>query len=481
MEDKNNNLENFFRDKFNQRIEPQDWNMPENKIWDNIASEINKEDKKRRFGILPILLVGASILWSLLMGIDNYYKGKNIAALRQELKECANQPIFQGNENIFSEKVAKDEVNFSVQGTVVGSQSEKQVQNVIFGNTSNSDKHSKKINKSGTLDAESKYTMSREENNSDFVPDQKNEMIGNIEFESRFITSTLPLPTLNNISIFSQHSNRKMDFPMVLPFTKPKKLGANSINFGPVARYIVWQDRIKGNFDNPLSELLVKEETSPTLAMGISVSKELGNHIILNTGLLHYQRNQTSQYAINLPYSIDEEINIGTEFENRFSHSLPTGLGNINTNLVLSRSINSPVTNNENVYLDFSMKNHTKALALPLMLSYYLKKSGDGFFVQGGIFNEFIIQNEIREINTESHHTFVKDKSIAVDYNKSQINKINVSTVVGIGYEKELIKGIGVSLSANYGFELTNTFETPNYQHKINQLGVQMTVVKRID
>ncbi|MFZ1456820.1 MAG: hypothetical protein WAT46_12315, partial [Saprospiraceae bacterium] len=158
MEDKNNNLENFFRDKFNQRIEPQDWNMPDNEIWDNIASEINKEDKKRRFGILPILLVGASILWSLLMGIDNYYKGKNIAALRQELKECANQPMFHGNENIFSEKVAKDEVNFSVQGTVVGSQSEKQVQNVIFGNTSNSDKHRKKINKSGTLDAESIYT-----------------------------------------------------------------------------------------------------------------------------------------------------------------------------------------------------------------------------------------------------------------------------------------------------------------------------------
>ena len=47
MEDSNNNLEKFFRDKFNQRIEPQDWNIPDSEIWDSIASEINKEDKKR--------------------------------------------------------------------------------------------------------------------------------------------------------------------------------------------------------------------------------------------------------------------------------------------------------------------------------------------------------------------------------------------------------------------------------------------------
>jgi hypothetical protein len=52
--------------------------------------------------------------------------------------------------------------------------------------------------------------------------------------------------------------------------------------------------------------------------------------------------------------------------------------------------------------------------------------------------------------------------------------------IVGIGYEKELIKGIGISLSANYGFALNNTFATQNYQHKIGQLGLQMMVVKKI-
>ena len=107
MEDSNNNLEKFFRDKFNQRIEPQDWNIPDNEIWDSIASEINKEDKKRRIGVLPIFLVGASILFSVLMAIDNYHKGKNITSLRQEIKECADHHVTSSNKNVSDENVQK--------------------------------------------------------------------------------------------------------------------------------------------------------------------------------------------------------------------------------------------------------------------------------------------------------------------------------------------------------------------------------------
>jgi hypothetical protein len=331
-----------------------------------------------------------------------------------------------------------------------------------------------------TANIESINTITHLEEKGDVGGSDKKDKTEVIENKLNSITTLTSLTGLNFDSLQSLQTPEPINFPILTESIKPSMKTANGIVFGPVVQYIHWQDKIKGSFNNPLSELLIKEETSPSIALGIAVTKKLGGRFVFNTGMLYYQRNQTSQYVINLPYSTVDEINVGSEFENRFSHSLPTGLGNINTNLVLSRSINSPVTNNENVNLDFSLQNHTKALALPMMLSYYLKKTGDGFFVQGGIFNEFIIQNEIRDVNTESHHTFVKDKSIVVDYNKSQINKINVSSVVGVGYEKEILKGIGISLSATYGFALTNTFATPNYLHKIDQLGLQMTVVKKI-
>lgn len=480
MEDSNNNLENFFRDRFNQRIKPQDWNIPDNEVWDSIASEINKEDKRRRVGILPIILVGSSILLSLFMGIDNYNKSKSIASLQKELQECSNQIVISNDEDNIVKKDVKNEVKSQDHASVAVNAHNQSIQLTSLDNSGNDTKISKKNKSSKASFFNIIKTKHTEVESNNFQVMDLNEPLEVSNLASRIPAQMAYLPTLNNNFLFKQNSSLSLELPVVQENLPPKLKSNNGFSFGPSMQYLFWQDNSKGNFNNPLSELLVNEETSPSIALGIAVTKKLGNRLVLNTGLLYYQRNQTSTYLIELPYSVDEEINVGTEFENRFSHSLPTGLGDVNTSLVLSRSINSPVSNNEKVILDFSLQNHTKALALPLTLSYYLNKSGEGFYVQGGLFNEFIIQNEIREVNTESHHTFVKDKSIAVDYNKSQINKVNTSALIGIGYEKEILKGIDISLSTNYGFALTNTFTTPNYQHKIDQLGLQMMVVKKI-
>ena len=482
MEDNNNNLEKFFRDKFNQKIEPQDWNIPDNEVWDGIASIIPAENKRRRFGILPLIFVGGLAVMSLILGYDNYKKGRNIAELRQELNECSNQTSVSNNENNPSEKFIgesaklsnnyqNNERNLSYDiNKIVDLPQNGPVNHRITRKTRRSKFNQSQKSSSSTAEI---YTNS--------IMDEKNPFEQGTDFKNNEFITISSLPALPYAIVNRPNTLPVIDFPLITDYTKPIKQSSGRMLIGPVLGYINWQDKIKGSFDNPLSELLTKEETSPSLAMGLAFSKTVGSHLVLNTGILYYQRNQSSQYAINLPYSTTNEISVGSEFENRFEHSLPTGLGNINTSLVLSRSINSPVSNNENVYLDFSLQNHTKALAIPLTMSYYLTKAGAGFFVQGGIMNEFIIENKIREVNTESHHTFVRDKSIVVDYNASQINKLNVSTIVGIGYEKEIFKGIGVSLLANYGFALTNTFATPDYQHKIDQLGIQMMFVKTID
>jgi hypothetical protein len=480
MEDSNNNLEIFFRDKFNQRIEPQDWNIPDNEVWDGIASEIQQDDKRRRVGILPLFLLGASMLLSTLIGIDNYNKGKDILDLKQELKACVNMPDLSTKESSVTDKVTSEQEVTPTQQKINENHPTNGVNQKSFAQNILRGEFIKNNNKPAT-------TLNLSENEVVDIPeldfDKKSGLETYAENLENKITSPIfisALPILSFTALQSQNVAEVVDMPIVTESIIPIKETVSAITLGPIVRYMQWHDKIKGSFNNPLEGLLVKEETSPSLALGLALNKKINNHLVLKTGLMYYQRNQTSKYEINLPYSTVDEINIGSEFENRFSHSLPTGLGDINTNLVLSRSISSPVTNNENVYLDFSLQNHVSALAVPLMLTYHMKEMGNGFFFQGGIMNEFIIHNEIREVNTESHHTFVQDKSINVDYNTSQINKVNTSALIGIGYEKEILKGIGISLSTNYGFALTNTFATPNYQHKIDQLGLQMMVVKKI-
>ena len=144
MEDSNNNLEKFFRDRFNQRIEPQDWNIPDNEVWDSIASEINKEDKRRRVGILPIILVGSSILLSLFMGIDNYNKSKSIASLQKELQECSNQIVISNDDDNTVKKDVKNEITSQDHASVAVNAHNQSIQLTSLDNSSNDKKISKK-------------------------------------------------------------------------------------------------------------------------------------------------------------------------------------------------------------------------------------------------------------------------------------------------------------------------------------------------
>ena len=168
------------------------------------------------------------------------------------------------------------------------------------------------------------------------------------------------------------------------------------------------------------------------------------------------------------------------DFENHFQHSLPTSLGNISTELILARSKSSSVQNNENVNLELSLENIMKVISIPLTAQYFVNEAGKGLYFQTGIINEFILKNEIADISTLSHHSFVHNKSISISYQPNQVNKFNMRLLAGIGYQKELTRGISLAVFANYGYALTNTFKRNTYQHKIDQIGMGIGFYKTL-
>jgi hypothetical protein len=484
MED-NNNLEKFFQQKFNQKIEPQDWNIPDNDIWDKIAREIPTEKRKKNRNLLiPIFLAFGFLGSSLFYAYDNYQKGEQIVQLQRDLKDCSRS----SNENQSMQSIVPSTMSsVSADAKIINSASSEKDSNIgssasVF-NKNLIKTSPKKGDKMNTKVLESKDQDQNKVSSfiPDFLPLRADEAM-DTELTSINPNLKISFPSgIKNRQLIEINSINSKGFIMIdkdPTFIRTIKESKGNLWLGVNTGYISWQDKEIGAFDNPLFELLVSEETTPSWSYGIQVNKSLGRRWTVNTGIQYYARNQKSIYAINLPYSTTQEIAVGSDYENRFQHSLPTGLGNINTSLVLARSNNSPVLDNENVYLDFSMKNEIRAMMVPLTFSYFPKEAGQGFFIQGGLSNELIIQNKISEITTESHHTYVKDRSIKVDYNSSQINKVNVSAIAGLGYQKTFSTGLGISLSANYGLALNNTFSSTNYQHKIDQINMQISVMK---
>ena len=88
----------------------------------------------------------------------------------------------------------------------------------------------------------------------------------------------------------------------------------NKVWIGPVVGYNVWNDRISGEYIDPLTELLINEKTSNSLSFGLTFGKQISPKIVLNASVNYYSRKRNSTYDINLPYSTVDEISAGDDF-----------------------------------------------------------------------------------------------------------------------------------------------------------------------
>ena len=276
MEDNNNNLEKFFQYKFNQKIEPQDWNIPDNEMWDSIVGNIPSENKKRRLGILPYIFVAGLSVLSFILGYDNYRKGNCIAALHQELKECSNQVSISNKVNTSPQKFVGSTTALSN-----GSQNAEvkilNSNNEIVESLENTPNY-KSINKNSNA---SRYLQ--QQKNTPFIVDpypiaeeknlSSNETV--LILNERIGISSLPIHTYELVK--GNDDLLDINIPVTTEFNKPIKKFTGRMQIAPVLSYINWQDKIKGSFTNPLSELLNKEETAPSLSLGLAFGKTIGS------------------------------------------------------------------------------------------------------------------------------------------------------------------------------------------------------------
>ncbi|MBK8604088.1 MAG: hypothetical protein IPN87_13845 [Saprospiraceae bacterium] len=488
MED-NDNLEKYFRDKFNQDIKPDDWNIPDDDVWQHIDANIPKKERRRIWAFLPFILAGLAILSAVALGLDNYNKNNRINELQRELERCGN------NDNEVDKSIGNRFSERSASGIMVSTERQERIENEFAvvnssdkiqqnaaintkSNTQNSINPLPKdvVNTASSRDPSSSERTPLNSENININPGERANQLPVLPSLNSYVISSIDpannLITPENVLIVGQQESKDI--------FKKEASTRNKVWIGPVVGYNVWNDRISGEYIDPLTELLINEKTSNSLSFGLTFGKQISPKIVLNASVNYYSRKRNSTYDINLPYSTVDEISAGDDFENHFQHSLPTSLGNISTELILARSKNSSVQNNENVNLDLSLENIMKVISIPLTAQFFVKEAGNGLYFQTGILNEFILKNEIADISTLSHHSFVHDKSISISYQPNQVNKFNMRLLAGLGYQQELTRSISLALFANYGYALTNTFKRNTYQHKIDQIGMGIGLYKTL-
>ncbi len=491
MED-SNNINNIFRDKFNSEAIPkEDWNTPDDQVWSNIERTLPKpKEESNRSPLIPFIL-SLALLGFMFWGYKYLQKAEEVENLEHLLKQCSDSKIeANGNTHNTNQSIMASHQNSAEKIEPIVSMVNQKV-----ANASNSDVTSsatfKDVNQKSNIsslkgeaanDLLASATISDQEARiaAQNQIDDNQSLVENHD-ESRPNLKIIPLqnliqkPFVNNNSYFdlNQLNTQLSAINPALKNSGPWMLG-----FG--VGYNQWIDKKNGTINNPLSELLLNEKTTPSLHYQVNLKKFINRQLAVNIGLGTYSRNQRSTYRLSLPYSTSNEVRHGDEMHNYFQHSLPTSLGNINTNLTLARSISSNVTNNENVDLDFSLSNKIKALNVPITFIFYLQNSGQGLYFETGLNTEFIFQQTLTNVTTNSYHSLVDDREMNVAFDRKQIERFNFSIPLGIGYSKNIGSDISIDLSANYGFGLNNVHMHEGFTHKIDRISTQIAVFKSL-
>jgi hypothetical protein len=504
MEDRNN-LNNIFRDRFNNEdIPKEEWNTPDHEVWSNIERTLPKKEEESSKSILIPFLLSLALLSFMFLGYKYFEKAQKVKDLEILLKECSESKEMPLN-------------NFSAQNAILQTSNKQNAtpQNSIVKNGKSSFKDSQVIKSLSLVAKESTNIQSSNLNKIENIMDDVKVSSSNGNILSNFGTSDLnlnndgdynvnsiiserdlneenkfeqgrflkitPLYQMELMMLTSSKNRFLIDFPNInSPMIIPSKKTSGPWMVGVSSGYIQWVDHKKGRLNNPLSELLLDENTSSSFNLQLNFKKVLHPKLSLNLGLGTYSRTQSSTYRLSLPYSTANETSQGNEFHNYFEHSLPTSLGNINTNLTLARSISSNVTNNENVDLDFSLANKTRAINVPITFIYYPMNNGQGLYFETGINTELIYQQKLAKVTTNSFHSQVDDRDMKVAFDRKQIEQINFSIPLGIGYSKKLASDISIDFSANYGFGLNNVHMHEGFTHKIDRITSQISVFKSL-
>lgn len=468
--DDNQNIEKFFRDKFNQPVKPDKWNTPEDTVWQGISSELDKNSKtNKRFPWLP-LVIASLVLLSGILSYHSYQQKQNIAELQSALQLCNNTQTLQNDTAIIQNQQPKETEKINAVATPPATNNFRK--NSAFSPSANRSNSFIRQN----VSPESKELMVIEDTpvenlNVPLVVDEKNDTP---VFPSQLISS----------GPFIQYPEIGLIKPLLLLPKNPqinKESSSCDIYIGPSAGVYYWMDRKKGSFTHPLSELLIGEKTEISSLFGIKTNVKLSERWSFSGGLEYYRRNQQSQYQVDLPYSTSTEMLSGNDYENQFRHSLPTGLGNVSTYLILSRSTGSAVNENENVLLDFSMDNVSDILSIPLAVEYFPLTQGEGLFFSGGVRTEVVLNNRISDVTIQSHHSAIKNKHFSVDYDILQMNNLNLSITTGIGYKKVFWNDFMFSTEVQYGKALNPVYRTENYRHDIDYISGQISISKKLN
>lgn len=218
--------------------------------------------------------------------------------------------------------------------------------------------------------------------------------------------------------------------------------------------------------NEPLSELIVGSYYNQWQNVGVDLYFKVQGKwsAFLKPSVI--RENLVTDYDLSIPYDYNSEKHFGTYNENYFTHSLPTDLGNIRTNLVVTRSSDSPVGHNELISLDFRSKQSLTYLSLPLGVAFGNGQSNKGLTAALAFVPEYLVQRSVNVDLIHSNHTFVSPKEVKLSSEMSR-SSWHMGLGLSVEYRLPVYRNWSLQVQGNYNHYLTQTGRNNLYRFQL--------------
>ena len=459
MNDKKN-IDRFFQEKF------KDFEMnPNEQVWKNIQTALDKKKKKRK--TIPFWIKFPGIAAAFLLGLfalNSIFKteieiNKSIVLEPNILKNSSNNkgsvaPKTENNTNLLEiKKVPQVAINNTIK---TGKTNEKKF---IHADKSKVNSEKKNNQTNALVNLQENYTAIKQaspDNNvvtSEYIGTEKNGITTNKTFDN-FQNKTLKKSDLEegeNAKIAATDSKKKplntTETPNELEEILKKKKGEekeavvlnqkNKWQITPNIAAVYLNSNSGGSAIDPqFSENQKTADNSLSFGVGVNyaVSKKVAlrsgiNKLSLgyNTNNVVYSTGLANNNLANINYSSNALIEIKNE-------------AGLNTLLTFEKDLQKTNTGAINQKMGY--------YEVPLEISYAVLDKKFGINVIGGVSTLFLSQNKISLVSSETNVKLGEAKNL---------NQVHFSTNVGLGFKYQIIKSFQINVEPMLKYQL-NTF-----------------------
>jgi len=471
---KDNNIEKKYRDTFNGAIPAQNWNEPSDSLWGGIESAVN--EPKKDWSIWPLLF---SLLFAVSAG--------SIAYLYSSLRHSESLLL---EKEMLLQRCGSDKKlsQSSDSGTQTGNPKAEAA--VVSSNKTVSDKVTVT---SAVVSVIAPATSTAEESVVQkpihTVPvDQKTAELKNATVKSTFVMVEMSEVVDREEIVVEELVTQSMKVvgsqDQVIPSPKTATLvqptrEANPWYFTATVINEIGNIRKEGTQTTPLTELIDSEYGSHSVGLSFGVDRTVSSQWTVSAGLAYTRQQYRTNYDLQLGYDLASEELLGVDGQVSFQHSLPSFLGNLDTELILGRSLSSSVSDSEEVTLDFDTRTTLQSIGVPLTMTYNPRGYGKGLSLGMQLRPSYIAAASSSIHGVVSHHDAIHNRYSDSRLSEQSYTNLQLHAGLTLGYSWQLGAGSTVQVGLSYLRGVTSLYNTEEFSSSNDIYSSGVTLSRR--